>query len=188
LIKPYSGYVHLLVDPSRVGYEERRRLLEYLARRLGVSRAAEVLGVSKRTFYRMLRGEAPIDDSRLEKILSAIPAEEVLEVLGARKRLEACGAIEGGRVVRGVVLEILRLASNDPVLRELVLRFAVENMAENLRRKLSIEPPRVVLRWEPGFEEFLRERKKGRKVASEETIQLQDLSTLKSLNTPRHSK
>jgi len=113
----------LLVDPSRVGYEERRRLLEHLARRLGISRAAETQGVSKRTFYRMLRGEAPIDDSRLEKVLSAIPAEEALEVLGARKRLEACGTIEGGRVVRGVVLEILRLASEDPVLRELVLRF-----------------------------------------------------------------
>jgi len=27
-----------------------------------------------------------------------------------------------------------------------------------------------VLGWEPGFEEFLRERKKGRKVASGETI------------------
>jgi len=43
----------------------------------------------------------------------------VLEILGTRKRIEACGAIEGGRVVRGVVLEILRLASEDPVLREL---------------------------------------------------------------------
>jgi len=154
----------VLVDPSRVGYEERRRLLEYLAKRLGASRAAEALGVSKRTFYRMLRGETPIDGSRLEKILSAIPAEEVLEILGARKRIEACGAIEGGRVVRGVVLEILRLASEDPVLRELVLRFAVDNMAEELRKGLSIEPPRVVLRLEPGFEEFLRERKKGRRV------------------------
>jgi len=131
----------VLVDPSRVGYEDRLRLLEHLVKRLGASRAAEALGVAKMTVYRMLKGEAPIDDSRLEKILSAMPAEEALEVLGARKRLEACGAIEGGRVVRGVVLEILRLASNDPVLRELVLRFAVENMAENLRRKLSIEPP-----------------------------------------------
>jgi len=54
------------------------------------------LGVAKMTMYRMLRGEAPIDDSRLEKILSAIPSEEVLEILGARKRLEACGAVEGG--------------------------------------------------------------------------------------------
>jgi len=160
----------VLVDPFRVGYEDRLRLLEHMVERLGASRAAEALGVSKRTFYRMLRGEAPIDDSRLEKILSAIPAEEALEVLGARKRLEACGAIEGGRVVRGVVLEILRLASEDPVLRELVLRFAVENMAEDLRKELSIEPPRVVLRWEPGFEEFMRERKKGRKVVSGETI------------------
>jgi len=31
---------------------------------------------------RMPRGEAPIDDSRLEKILSAISSEEALEILG----------------------------------------------------------------------------------------------------------
>jgi len=109
----------VLVDPSRVGYEDRLRLLEHMVKRLGASKAAEALGVAKMTVYRMLKGEAPKDDSRLEKVLSAMPAEEVLEILGARKRLEACGAIEGGRVVRGVVLEILRLASEDPVLREL---------------------------------------------------------------------
>jgi len=51
--------VIVLVDPSRVGYEDRLRLLEHLVKRLGASRAAEALGVSKRTFYRMLRGETP---------------------------------------------------------------------------------------------------------------------------------
>jgi len=72
--------------------------------------------------------------------------------------------------VRGVALEIPRLVSEDPVPRKLVLRFAVENMAEDLRREFSIEPPRVVLRWEPGFEEFLREREKGEKAASEDAL------------------
>jgi len=95
----------------------------------------------------MLRGETPIDDSRLEKILSDIPSEETLEILG----------------------------------------FAVDNKAEDLRRELSIEPPRVVLRWEPGFEEFHRERKKGRKVVSEGTIQRHDLFSCKGLNITTHN-
>jgi len=80
----------------------------------------------------------------------AIPSEGVLDVLGARRRLEARSAIEGRRVVRGVVLENFWLVSEGSVLRELTLRFAVENMAENLRKELSVEPPRVVLRWEWG--------------------------------------
>jgi len=49
----------VLVDPSRVGYEDRLRLLEHMVKRLGASRAAEALGVAKMTVYRMLRGEAP---------------------------------------------------------------------------------------------------------------------------------
>jgi len=125
--------------------------------------------VSKRIFYRMLRGKAPIDDSRLEKILPAILAEEALKVLDARKKLEACGAIEGRRVVRSVILEILRLASEDPVYRELILRFAVEHGRGSQEGALN-RATRVVLKWESGFEEFMRERKKGRKVASDEII------------------
>jgi len=45
--------------------------LEYLARKLGVSKAAEAVGASKRIFYRMPRCESPIDGASLEKILSA---------------------------------------------------------------------------------------------------------------------
>jgi len=74
-----------------------------MVKRLGASRAAEALGVSKRTFYRMLRGET------------------------------------------------------------------------------LIEPPKVVLRWEPGFEEFMRERKKGEKAASEDAINSTESTPLQKL-------
>jgi len=84
-----------LQTPSRIGYEDRLRLLEYFARKLGASRLAEAMGVSKNTFYRLLKRETPIDDTGLEIILSAIPPKEVLEILGARKRLKACVAVEG---------------------------------------------------------------------------------------------
>jgi len=44
----------VLVDPSRVGYEDRLRLLEHLVKRIEASNAAEVLGVAKMTVYRLL--------------------------------------------------------------------------------------------------------------------------------------
>jgi len=39
-----------------------------------------------------------------------------------------------GMVIRNAVLKVLRLVSEDPVLRDHVLRSAVENTAENLKR------------------------------------------------------
>jgi len=47
------------------------------------------------------------------------------------------------------------------------LRFTVENFGEDLRRMLGSSLAHVVFKWEPGFEEFLRERKK---VLDPETI------------------
>jgi len=42
-------------------------------------------------------------------------------------------AIVGGMANRSVVLEALRLSSKDPALMDHVLRFAMENTAENCR-------------------------------------------------------
>jgi len=84
-----------------------------------------------------------------------------LEVLGT-KRLEACGAIDSGRVVRGMILR----------------------SSGRLRRELPIEPQgsaqvRARVRGVPQGEE---EEKCGLRGA----IQLQDLFPRKSLNTPTH--
>jgi hypothetical protein len=46
----------------------------------------------------------------------------------------------------------------------------VENFREDLRKMLGMSVAHVVFKWEPGFEEFLRERKKRRKVLDPETI------------------
>jgi intergrase/recombinase len=46
----------------------------------------------------------------------------------------------------------------------------VENFREDLRKMLGSSLAHVLFKWEPGFEEFLRERKKRRKIASEETM------------------
>jgi hypothetical protein len=50
------------------------------------------------------------------------------------------------------------------------LKFTVENFREDLRKMLGSSLAHVVFKWEPGFEEFLRERKKRRRVASLGTL------------------
>jgi intergrase/recombinase len=69
-----------------------------------------------------------------------------------------------------LVLQAIALATRDEYLKQALLKFAVENFREDLRRMLSISLAHVVFRWEPGFEEFLRERKKRRRVTDPETI------------------
>jgi len=69
-----------------------------------------------------------------------------------------------------LVLQAIALATRDEYLKQALLRFTVENFREDLRRMLSISLAHVAFRWEPGFEEFLRERKKRRRVTDPETI------------------
>lgn len=46
----------------------------------------------------------------------------------------------------------------------------MENFREDLRKMLEISLSQVVFTWSQGFEEFLRERKKRRKIIDPETI------------------
>ena len=62
------------------------------------------------------------------------------------------------------------LASRDKYLKQALFKFTVENFREDLRKMLGLSLAHVVFKWEPGFEEFPRERKKRRKVADPETI------------------
>jgi intergrase/recombinase len=55
-------------------------------------------------------------------------------------------------------------------LKQALLKFTVENFREDLKKMLGLSLAHVVFKWEPGFEEFLRERKKRRKVTDPETI------------------
>jgi len=86
-------------------------------------------------------GRTPIDGATPEKILSAIQLEEELEILSTGRRPRACGAIVGDMVNRSVVLEALRLISEDLVLRDHVLRSAVEKR-KKIRRGIR---PCIVL-------------------------------------------
>jgi intergrase/recombinase len=63
------------------------------------------------------------------------------------------------------------LASRDEYLKQAILRFAVEHFKEDLRRMLGLVPTTIKLTWDKGFEEFLRERKKRRKITTEDTLE-----------------
>jgi hypothetical protein len=52
--------------------------------------------------------------------------------------------------------------------KQALLRFTVENFREDLRKMLGLSLAHIKLKRDPGFEEFLKERKKRRRVVDPE--------------------
>jgi len=159
------------LDLSKLTPEDRVRLLRYAADKHGAERVLEVLGVSKVTLWRLLNGRSPVDDGKLLRVLQLLTPQEFESVLGVAKRLATAGILrEDGTVDYATALEVLALASRDEYLKQAILRFVVQNFREDLRRALGMGLAHVVFRWEQGFEEFLRERKRRRKVVDPSTV------------------
>jgi hypothetical protein len=86
-------------------------------------------------------------------------------------RLRVIGIIRGdGSINYSLVLQAIALATRDEYLKQALLKFTMENFREDLRKMLGTSLAYVAFKWETSFEEFLRERKKRRKVASEGTV------------------
>ncbi len=159
------------VDPSRINSELRYRLLRYLVSTRGEGEARRILGVSKSTLYRLLRRQVGLTDENLRRILGALDPEEFEKIASSEEKLRALGVLgDNGAIDYAIVLEILGVAARDPYLRQLILRFTVENFREDLRRILGISLTGVKMKWTQDFEIFLRERKKRRKVRGPETL------------------
>ena len=113
-----------------------------------------------------------IPDEVVEKALRYLDEREFNEIVQGVDRLRAVGIIrEDGTIDYSLVLQAVALATRDEYLKQALLKFTVENFREDLRRMLGMSLAHVVFKWEPGFEEFLRERKKRRRVVSTETIE-----------------
>ncbi|MEM0285023.1 MAG: integrase [Sulfolobales archaeon] len=159
------------LDLGRISEEDRRRVLLYAVSKLGRDRVRGLLGVSRVTMWRLEKGLTAVDDEKLVKLLSLVTQREFEEVLGAYRRLKVAGVIrDDGTVDYSAALEVLRAASYDEYLKQLVIRFVVENFREDVKKAVGVVPARVGLEWDEGFERFLREHKRRRKVSTDETV------------------
>ncbi len=122
-----------------------------------------------RSLQRLLNRKAAIDDEKLRKLLSLVTEQELRDILGSEILLEAAVNDPVLDYTSGLVIEILRLAAGDEYLRNLLIKFVVENFREDVERALSVVIPAIRLEWSDEFEELLREQKKGRKVTDPDT-------------------
>jgi hypothetical protein len=72
---------------------------------------------------------------------------------------------DDGTVDYGLALEIMALVA-DEYLKNALIQFVATRFKEDVKRALSISFAGIKLRWGEGFENFLVEHKKRRKVRS----------------------
>jgi len=159
------------VDVRGLSEDSRRAILERVKGKLGFNKTLEVLGISRGSLHNYLHGIRKIPDSLVYKALQYLGEWEFKEIIRGFDRLRAAGIVRAdGTVDYSLILQAIALATRDEYLKQAILRFTVENFREDLREMLGLSLAHVVFKWEPGFEEFLRERKKRKKVMDPETV------------------
>jgi len=159
------------VNASALSDEARRLILERVKKKLGFEKTLRALGIARGSLHNYLHGVRTVPDNVVYRALQYLEEQEFNEIVQGVDRLRAIGIIRGdGSIDYSLVLQAIALATRDEYLKQALLKFTVENFREDLRKMLGASLAHVVFKWEPGFEEFLRERKKRRRVASPGTI------------------
>jgi len=149
------------VDVTALGEEARRLILERVKRKLGFEKTLRKLGIARGSLHNYLTGARRVPDRVVERTLQYLDEYEFNEVVKGVERLRAVGIIRGdGSVDYSLVVEAIALAARDEYLKQALLKFTVENFREDLRKMFGSSLAHVVFRWDPGFEEFLRESKR----------------------------
>jgi hypothetical protein len=157
--------VSVLSDDVRCG------ILWFVKDRLGFSETCRALGIAKSSLHRYLSGERRIPDNVVRKALTFLDKSEFEEIVSDWDKLKVLGIVkEDGVVGYGLALKILALASKDEYLKNAILRFVVQEFRDDLRKMLGISFAGIRFEWSEDFENFLRERKKHKKVGDLETV------------------
>jgi hypothetical protein len=165
--KPWYERVNVKVLSSEV----RRRILDKVKDKLGYNKAVEVLDISKGSLHNYLHGVRSIPDEVVQKALQYLTESEFREAVQGVELLKATGVVkEGGVVDYTLAMQLISLAMSDEYIKNAIIQLAVTRFKEDVRKALGISFAGIKLRWDEGFENFLVERKKRRKVKSQDTL------------------
>ena len=159
------------IDVSKLSNEYRLLLLRYVVKRYGRNRVLSILNISRSTLYRIEKGLVGLDDAKTRRLLGIVRPEELRDALGFKRLLEALGIVKpNGAINYSLIMEILKLASGDEYLKQLMIKLVLDNFREDVKKAIGLFPYNIVMHWDEGFEEFLTEHKKRRTVKDPETL------------------
>ncbi|MCD6300614.1 MAG: integrase [Staphylothermus sp.] len=162
-----------MVNVRGLSNNARILILQAVREKLGFNEAWKALDISKSTLYRYLTGITKrIPDDVVKKALQYLEEDEFYRIVSELDRLKACGIISDDEKVIDIsaVSRLLALASRDKLLKNMILRFVMENFSEELNKMRDLYYSGIKLVWSDDFETFLRERKEGRKVTTDDMI------------------
>ena len=158
------------VDITRINQETRRSLLLKLREKYPTSELLARLGIKSRaTLTKYLKYGRRIPDEVVAKMLENLEEEEFWSLLSGRRKLEAIGLIdsETGKVDYESVMELLKLAIREPILKKIFLEFISKYLRNELLQLMPAKLPAIELKWTSEFEDYLRKEKK---IQDEDTI------------------
>jgi len=160
------------VSVKALGDDVRRKILEKVKEKLGYNKTIEVLDISKGALHNYLHGIRRVPDEVVEKALQYLTESEFREVVQGIELLKATSIVKENEAIDySLVLQVVALAMNDEYLKNAIIQLVVSRFKEDVRKALGISFAGIKLHWDEGFENFLKERKKRRKVKSQETLQ-----------------
>ncbi len=158
------------VDISRVDQETRRLLLLKIKEKYPTSELLARLGIKSRaTLTKYLKYGRRIPDEVVATMLENLEEEEFWSLLSGRRKQEAIGLIdsETGKVDYESVMELLKLAIREPILKKIFLEFISKYLRNELLQLMPAKLPAIELKWTSEFEDYLRKEKK---IQDEDTI------------------
>ena len=141
-----------MVDPSKIDLDRipqgaRLRVFEYVRREKGVK--PRDVGVTPSYFYKIRRGEKPVSDKLLVKLLEYLSLDELRELIGPSVKARELIVSENGRLDYTTIAEILRIieseSKKDPFLKSLIIDMARKWLEEarDLIHTYAIKPEHV---------------------------------------------
>lgn len=158
------------VNVNALDEDVRFNIINYVKDKLGFNEACKALNIAKSSMHRYLSRQRRVPDEVVGEAIKLLRKEEFDNTVGEWDRLKALGIIKGDTIDYSLALEVIALASRDEYLKNAILTYVVKEYREELRRMLGIGLSNVKMEWDEGFEDFLSERKRRRKVKTEGTL------------------
>jgi intergrase/recombinase/DNA-binding XRE family transcriptional regulator len=148
---------------------QAREILAKLKERYSVRKLAGLLGVSKSTVHRVIRGEQRPPAILRIRLCELLPEEELLQILKGPQLLRQYGLVDDeGRVNKALALALIDALMQDSAAKEELLSYLLKYYKRELTERLAETLPKITLKLSKDFERWLTEKKS--KPISERTL------------------
>jgi len=112
-----------------------------------VRKLAELLGVSKSTFHRVIKGEQKPPAILRVKLCTMLPEEELLQILKGPQLLQQYGLIdENGRLNKPLAMALVDAPMQNEATREEILAYLLKYYKQQVIERLTETLPKITLK------------------------------------------